>query len=707
MDTATARTPAPRRAFFEDGLGKRYLAVGTGGVPLDVLALRGELTSVSSFEFALRERVSALAAFQNASYPRVYGVQRLSQETSTLAVVSDRAPGSRLSDVLAVAEQHLLPLDINVALCLIRQLVQAVAVLHETMPGLSHGAIAPERIVITPAARLMVVDHALGAALEQLQYPHERYWKELGIPVPNPAGPPRFDQRADVLQTGAVSLALIVGRPLYGEEYPDKIGALTERAWGLTTTGSVEPLPAAVRTWLARALQLDARQSFASGVEAWAELDRVLGGSGYVAPLGAVRSFLAEYAKCAGPGRATSDAASPALAVAVAPPPAAVQTASVPAADPVVPAPAPAPAAVPVMSAPAVQPVVAPAAAPVVRVRAPAKVFVEQGGGDDPADHTPWWRRRWAVAAAALLALVGAGALAGRSYLMAPASAEASGTLVVDTNPSGINVVVDDEPRGVTPLTMVLSPGAHVLELRPDGEPRTIPLTISAGGTVSQFIELPKTGAVTGQLQVRTDPSGARVTVDGMPRGVSPLTVEGLTPGAHTIVLANELGSVTHDVTVDAGATASLVVPLAAPQGAPVSGWISVAAPVDVQVYENARLLGSNRSDRIMVAVGRHELEIVNEALGYRATRAVSVSPGQVAPVKLDWPNGSLALNAQPWANVWIDGEPIGETPIGNAAVPIGPHEVVFRHPELGEQVVRTTVTLTSPTRLSVDMSKR
>jgi len=188
---------------------------------------------------------------------------------------------------------------------------------------------------------------------------------------------------------------------------------------------------------------------------------------------------------------------------------------------------------------------------------------------------------------------------------------------------------------------------------------------------------------------------------------VAPLTVEELAPGAHTVVLANDLGSVTHDVVVEAGATASLVVPMTAPQGAPVSGWISVAAPVDVQVYENERLIGSSQSDRIMVSVGRHELDLVNEALGYRATRTVNVSPGQVSSVRPEWPKGSMALNAQPWADVFLDGERIGETPIGNMAVPIGPHEIVFRHPELGEQVVRTTVTLAAPARLSVDLRKR
>jgi len=85
----------------------------------------------------------------------------------------------------------------------------------------------------------------------------------------------------------------------------------------------------------------------------------------------------------------------------------------------------------------------------------------------------------------------------------------------------------------------------------------------------------------------------------------------------------------------------------------------------------------------------------------------VNVTPGQVSALRLDWPNGAMAINALPWAEVFIDGERIGETPIGNVPVPIGTHEVVFRHPELGEQTVRATVTVGAPARLSVDLRKR
>jgi hypothetical protein len=39
--------------------------------------------------------------------------------------------------------------------------------------------------------------------------------------------------------------------------------------------------------------------------------------------------------------------------------------------------------------------------------------------------------------------------------------------------------------------------------------------------------------------------------------------------------------------------------------------------------------------------------------------------------------------------------------------VPIGPHEVVFRHPQMGEQRHAITVTLAAPARLSVNLRRQ
>jgi hypothetical protein len=171
--------------------------------------------------------------------------------------VSDRVSGTRLSEILKTAEEHLLPVQATAALVVVRQLVPAIAALHEKLPGIGHGAIAPERLVITPTGRVLVVDYALGSALEQLHFSPERYWKELQIAVPGTSGAVRFDQRADVMQIGVVALALIYGRSLGAEEVLERLGALAEGAWGVTESGGAAPLPAAVRTWLCRLLQLD------------------------------------------------------------------------------------------------------------------------------------------------------------------------------------------------------------------------------------------------------------------------------------------------------------------------------------------------------------------------------------------------------------------------------------------------------------------
>ena len=208
------------------------------------------------------------------------------------------------------------------------------------------------------------------------------------------------------------------------------------------------------------------------------------------------------------------------------------------------------------------------------------------------------------------------------------------------------------------------------------------------------------------ELRVRTEPLGAAVTVDGRYVGRSPVSVGDLSPGPHTVVLKHDAGTATEQVLIEQGKTASLFVPLAAraPAGA-AAGWISiVSAPVDVQLFENGRFLGSSRIDRIMLPAGRHELDIVNEALGFQERRAVQVTAGQVVPINLKWPTGGLSINAVPWALAFVDGAPAGETPIANMQVPIGPHEILLRHPQLGERRASVTVTARETAKVGIDL---
>ena len=128
--------------------------------------------------------------------------------------------------------------------------------------------------------------------------------------------------------------------------------------------------------------------------------------------------------------------------------------------------------------------------------------------------------------------------------------------------------------------------------------------------------------------------------------------------------------------------------------------------PFTVEIREGGRLLGTSDADRLMLAAGRHELEFANVSLNYSATRTVQVIAGKVTPLTLELPKGVINLNATPWAEVWIDGTRVGETPIGNLSVAIGAHEVVFKHPQFGEKRHAVSVTAGVPVRLSIDMKQ-
>jgi hypothetical protein len=132
-----------------------------------------------------------------------------------------------------------------------------------------------------------------------------------------------------------------------------------------------------------------------------------------------------------------------------------------------------------------------------------------------------------------------------------------------------------------------------------------------------------------------------------------------------------------------------------------------VAAPLPLNVFSRGRLIGTSDAESLMLPLGNQELEFVNESVGYRTSRTVNVQTGRRANLRIDPPAGTLNINAVPWAEVWIDNQRVGETPIGNLQAPIGTRELVFRHPELGERRTRVLVTLKGPARVSMDLRKQ
>ena len=302
--------------------------------------------------------------------------------------------------------------------------------------------------------------------------------------------------------------------------------------------------------------------------------------------------------------------------------------------------------------------------------------------------------------------VVCAAALAGVAMYSTASNVNQMGSLRVESDPSGAIVTIDGRDRGTTPLVLALPSGRHAATVRIGDRRRTLTVDVATRETIVHHIELPSpqpsATATTGSLEIVGD-SRARITVDGVARGQAPLTLTGLTTGVHDIAVTTGETTYRNSVTVTAGATTSFIV-AATPTGANLSGWITARSRVPLQIVEQGRIVGTTEADRILLPVGNHALEFVNEGLGFRATRRVSVAAGKATDVPLALPQAALQVNAIPWAEVWIDGTRIGETPLSNIPQTIGPHEVLFRHPQLGERKLTTTVTLTGPSRATVDM---
>jgi hypothetical protein len=162
---------------------------------------------------------------------------------------------------------------------------------------------------------------------------------------------------------------------------------------------------------------------------------------------------------------------------------------------------------------------------------------------------------------------------------------------------------------------------------------------------------------------------------------------------------------VTQEVTVRDGDVVSLVVPMSR-TSASAPGWVSITSPIELQLFEGDRLIGTSRADRMLMLAGQHDLRLVNQVLGFQATYTVQVTPNQVTTLAVEPPNGVLHVNAVPWAEVYLDGSKIGDTPIANHPTSLGSHEVVLRNPRFPERRVIVTVTLTEAARVGVDLQK-
>jgi hypothetical protein len=199
------------------------------------------------------------------------------------------------------------------------------------------------------------------------------------------------------------------------------------------------------------------------------------------------------------------------------------------------------------------------------------------------------------------------------------------------------------------------------------------------------------------RLVIQTQPAGIKVLLDRRLVGQTPLNLD-VTPGKHVLSFMTSGGEVMHSVKAVAGKTLRMDIPV-------FSGWVAVFAPIILDIAESGQSIGNTEQNRLMLAPGRHELTFSNRDLGYSTAQVVNISPGEVTTVTLE-PKGPVNLNAVPWAEVWLDGQKLGDTPLANTQVPLGLREFIFKHPQHGERRVTATIRANAPAAVTVDFTR-
>ena len=309
------------------------------------------------------------------------------------------------------------------------------------------------------------------------------------------------------------------------------------------------------------------------------------------------------------------------------------------------------------------------------------------------------------------------------------------GTIRLATEPGDVEVYLDGArvPASSSPfvLTAIEPEVTHILEVRKEGHRSwTQPIVVQSGQTfeVPTVRLAPEGGAAqadAGGFTLATEPTGASVFVDGQRQeGVTPISVTGLTAGAHRVRVERDgRGTWEGQIVIVAGQTVampSVELPRAevrvsfrsTPTGAAVTlvsdgreRRIGQTPLEDIDVdlrrcpcqvrmsqagfapwEESLEVPAGEESHTVEATLRRARPTGSGGSAGRRTPSGGDTTPTEMVETTEMRPAatgpGTLRINTRPWSQVFVDGRLIGNTPQMNISLPAGSHRVTLVNPD-------------------------
>ena len=160
------------------------------------------------------------------------------EPSTRLILISEHVPGVRLSELLRMAVERSVVADLGAALFVMRRLLTLAESL-EAATGLAHFSIAPERIVITPHGRVVIVEPVLAAAAQ--------------------TGATGSDDIAGIAIAG---MSIMLGHLIDDAEHIDPLSPVLQDAADVAAIRAGTRFSTALRLWFDRAVIADPTLSF-------------------------------------------------------------------------------------------------------------------------------------------------------------------------------------------------------------------------------------------------------------------------------------------------------------------------------------------------------------------------------------------------------------------------------------------------------------
>jgi hypothetical protein len=289
-----------------------------------------------------------------------------------------------------------------------------------------------------------------------------------------------------------------------------------------------------------------------------------------------------------------------------------------------------------------------------------------------------------------------------------------NGLYVVST-PVQAKVYLDGVLKGETPLMLSdTASGSHTLQVKSSGYDEwksTVEVPEKGTKTISAILNQNNVNLPQG-IKVSSNPNGAEVMLDGLKKGVTPITLNNIAAGIHIVEIGYP-GYISWKSTVDVPETEIKEISInLTPKPGCSSGWITVSSsPGNALVTLDGIYVGQTPANSSLnldtITPGEHTIGLALPGYKPNSTRAtvlsnlISAVNITLIPVSGPLAKGALSVTSEPaGATISVDNNSLGISPLTASDIAVGNHLVTITME--GYQDYSTSILVTAGTTSTV-----